>query len=1096
MTIREQIDEINKFFTNSRERYKAAAAAIDAAANSYASKAEQIHRKYQGVRNDINLKRDEVLKFYRIAKDNTRIELTTTGKQPKSPDINLLTGMLYKINENNYNDPTAAKIVELIGCYIAFLDDQTKHIDGCEKDELKQLDAKRSSELSVLESRKQAVLKLCSDYLAGSEIRNLRRLLDNLDSDFGFGKNQIDRKRNGLNGTLLYGYQQIPVYAPSNIQRELRAALGSHYVKQYIDYPCGFNFSTHTYIKAEYVPCIESDIRNGIRALVINVLRSVPIKDVRISIFDSINYSASLLGDMSQLAGLQGGVIDSVPQSEGDLKHKIKTLAEYYQKVERQIGNNNVFNYNRKAPSNDRVPLRLLIINKEGISYNSITSEMSYLLSNAYKLGITVVELFCNRDGGSKDTDKGKNIFTNANGEIRIISDKAGQLYKMQDCTLYPFRWHQAPDCLPDEYVTALESQIQRKKIGPDYFSHFSLKIPEKSSGKRRPIVVPFARDENEALVSCSFENENFAAYMMGASRSGKSMLLHVMICSLVLNYHPDEVELWLVDFKRTEFRHYGVARPPHLKYLLLEESEDLIFDLIDELTDVLNMRMKFFANNGWSKLSEVPLDVHMPAIFVIIDEFAQVSQKLRDSQLSGGKNYVRELENILAKGAAFGMKFIFASQSYNTGVEGLSPTARKQIQMRFALKNTADEVKDTLNLNSYQVTDSLMQMISSIRVYETLFKRIDEKTGAPIVDKYFNLKVEMDQLESAIEFLNNNLHPTASESGKSSYIEKHPVLLIDDKPVTFKSMVPEYIAFEKSMLNNAYYRDADSDDILVYLGVPCSFKRVKPILLKRMASQNILIVGGTRDTQSSLLLSIINSWQKTDRKLDRFEIWSHEQYPAFKRYRKRWEHTNCEYDICKITERAEDLHNEIFSNSSYDRMVVCMGLNLLYEDFDDYIALSKSKNSDATKEPRKDVGTDLWALMNNPDVSQEQINDYNSTTDHSDDTYPTIMGDFRKNMSSLLSRGSKKGLHFVFLFTQHRDYRASKLGNVDCLHKVVFSMPRAESKDIANIDTSHMVEGEFVYSDGYRSYSMRPHIYKGVPCNGWIIENGEVTKI
>ena len=56
--------------------------------------------------------------------------------------------------------------------------------------------------------------------------------------------------------------------------------------------------------------------------------------------------------------------------------------------------------------------------------------------------------------------------------------------------------------------------------------------------------------------------------------------------------------------------------------------------------------------------------------------------------------------------------------------------------------------------------------------------------------------------------------------------------------------------------------------------------------------------------------------------------------------------------------------------------------------------------------------------------------------------------------------------------------------------------MSRAESNDIANIDTSDLVEGEFVYSDGYRSYSMRPHIYKGVPCNGWIIENGEVTKI
>lgn len=1094
MTIREQIDEINKFFADSRERYKYAASIKDAAVSSYASKAEQIRRNYQHKRTDIGLKRDEVLKFYRIAKDNTRAELTTVGKQPKSPDINLLSEMLYKINENDYNDATASKIVELIGSYIVFFDNQIKEIDRHEKNELNQLEAKRLSELSVLESRKQAVLKVCSDYLASADIRNLRKLLDNLDNDFGFSKNQIGRKINGLNRTLPYGYQQIPLYAPSNLQKEVHMALGGHYIQNNVDCPCGFNFSTYTYINAEYIPCTESDVRNGIRALVINTLRSVPIRDIRISIFDSINYSASLLGDMSQLAGLPGGSIESVAQNEGDLRHQIKALAEYYQKVERKIGNNNVFNYNKNVSSTDRIPLRLMIVNKEAKAYNSTTSEMSYLLSNAYKLGITVVELSCNRDGGSKDTDKEKNIFTNVNGEIKIISDKTGRLYKIQDKTFSPFRWHQAPDRLPKEYVTTLESQIQRKKTGPDYFSYFSLKIPEKSFGKRKAIIVPFARDENDVIVNSSFENENFAAYMMGASRSGKSTLLHVMICSLITNYHPDEVELWLVDFKRTEFRHYSASCPPHLKYLLLEESEDLIFDLIDELTDVLNDRMKIFSNNGWSKLSEVPPDVYMPAIFVIIDEFAQVSQKLRDSQLSGGTNYVIALENILAKGAAFGMKFIFASQSYNTGVEGLSQTARKQIQMRFALKNTADEVKDTLNLNSYQMTDRIMQLISSIQVYETLFKRVDEGTGAQIVDKYFNLKVEMKELLSAIDFLNSNLHPTSSDSGKSTYINKHPVLLIDDKPSTFKSMVPQYVSFEKTMSKNKYYSDTDPDDILLYLGIPCSFKQVKPISLKCLASQNILTVGGDRDSQASLLLSIINSWKKKDRKLSKFEIWTHEQYPTFKKYRKRWEHARCKWDIEEIAKRTEELINDIYSGRSEDRLIVCMGLDLLYEDFDDYKSLPKAPKK--PDEPKDITGIDLWELMNAPDVNEEQIKEYNETAKYLDTPSFKEVADFHRNMELLLSKASKKGVHFAFFFMRYRDYRISKLGDSECQHKILFSMPKAESKDIACIDASDLNEGEFVYSDGYRTFNMRPHIYNGIPCNGWIIENGEVTKI
>lgn len=69
-------------------------------------------------------------------------------------------------------------------------------------------------------------------------------------------------------------------------------------------------------------------------------------------------------------------------------------------------------------------------------------------------------------------------------------------------------------------------------------------------------------------------------------------------------------------------------------------------------------------------------------AIFIIIDEFAQMSQILRMTKGDGYKaDYTLKLENLLREGAAFGFKFIFASQTYSDGVEGLTEPARKQIQ-------------------------------------------------------------------------------------------------------------------------------------------------------------------------------------------------------------------------------------------------------------------------------------------------------------------------------------------------------------------------------------------------------------------------------
>ena len=63
--------------------------------------------------------------------------------------------------------------------------------------------------------------------------------------------------------------------------------------------------------------------------------------------------------------------------------------------------------------------------------------------------------------------------------------------------------------------------------------------------------------DANGNILSLDFENSNFATFICGASRSGKSTLLHTIITGLIKNNHPDDIEMWLIDFKMTEFSRY-----------------------------------------------------------------------------------------------------------------------------------------------------------------------------------------------------------------------------------------------------------------------------------------------------------------------------------------------------------------------------------------------------------------------------------------------------------------------------------------------------------------------------------------------------------
>ena len=497
-----------------------------------------------------------------------------------------------------------------------------------------------------------------------------------------------------------------------------------------------------------------------------------------------------------------------------------------------------------------------------------------------------------------------------------------------------------------------------------------------------------------------------------------------------------------------------------------------------------------FRVYHGWHKLTDIPTDVVMPAIFVIIDEFAQVSQKLRESHLNGTVDYQLALENLLAKGRAFGLKFIFSSQSFLTGVEGLTMTARKQIQTRFALKNSVEEMKGTLELTSYQYTDRIAQMLSEIRVYETVFKRFDERNGVTAVDRYYNLMVEGKELEDSIRFLNDHLHPVESSPSKTEYVDKHPVLLADDQPHSFTEMKPKYDIFEKNLSQNPQYSDVDSsDDLLLYPGVPCSFRLVKPVVLRPLSGQNILVVGGDRDEQANVLQSIIYSWKRGNRSAERLEIWSHDRYQTFKKFRDRWQKWKCISELDSIRRRA----GEIFSSPSenQDRLVICLGLDMLLDDdADEPLPAAFEKHE-------RSGGLDLMELLNGS-PTREQTEAYNKTIKAQNTAVPAKsepVKSLRETIGKIVAKAPKRGTHFVFFFNQYSEWKDSGLKEDSCQHCILFRMPKADSRAIARQDTSTLLAGVFLYTDGRVTLELRPHIYKGIRNGEWVLENGNVVK-
>lgn len=81
-----------------------------------------------------------------------------------------------------------------------------------------------------------------------------------------------------------------------------------------------------------------------------------------------------------------------------------------------------------------------------------------------------------------------------------------------------------------------------------------------------------------------------------GATGSGKSVCMNVLICSLLFNYRPDEMKLLMIDPKKVEFGHYNQL--PHLLAPVITEAKKAAVAL-KWMANEMENRYSLFAQEG-----------------------------------------------------------------------------------------------------------------------------------------------------------------------------------------------------------------------------------------------------------------------------------------------------------------------------------------------------------------------------------------------------------------------------------------------------------------------------------------------------------------
>lgn len=250
---------------------------------------------------------------------------------------------------------------------------------------------------------------------------------------------------------------------------------------------------------------------------------------------------------------------------------------------------------------------------------------------------------------------------------------------------------------------TSFDALIDTERKSTDYDV---LRLPLGFSAEGKPIQLG---------ISVTGKGDTQHHVLIGGSTgSGKSTLLHTMILSGMLNYNPDELNLYVMDFKQgVEFAIYDDYKLPHIPLLVLNSNQEFGESVLEYLVNEIERRAKIIRSAGKSDLVEYMEETEegkrnpLPKILVIADEF----QVMFDDNVNRivAKHNADMAALILQQGRSFGIHLVFSTQSIKAIENDRLKNMFGQIGIRIGLG--CNENDATALFGYEKVTDAMSKM-------------------------------------------------------------------------------------------------------------------------------------------------------------------------------------------------------------------------------------------------------------------------------------------------------------------------------------------------------------------------------------------------
>lgn len=184
-----------------------------------------------------------------------------------------------------------------------------------------------------------------------------------------------------------------------------------------------------------------------------------------------------------------------------------------------------------------------------------------------------------------------------------------------------------------------------------------------------KAMAIPVGSSENGELVDFTIDTvSHIHCFIIGQSGTGKSVFLHDVIIGAMAKYSPDELELYLMDFKigGVEFNRYRNEK--HVKALLVDNSDiQITLEILRDISNKMRERGKQLRASGVSNIVEynqVNPTKKMPRIVFIADECHVMFPTMNSKDTKLYREISEILQKIAKEGRSQGVHLVLATQT------------------------------------------------------------------------------------------------------------------------------------------------------------------------------------------------------------------------------------------------------------------------------------------------------------------------------------------------------------------------------------------------------------------------------------------------